>query len=160
MIRSSCPALSTSLQESTSPSLAAEISASDLYGKCRWRDSECPFGDMCNFAHGEHDLRPLPPEGEEILARKFQGNPRPSIAQSDQGSLRTGPPGPGSGMLTAHFARRGLPIAASQCRMEKKIRIGPGKPSSLRSILSVIWAPNAQGLQDRAQVLSSHTHQN
>ncbi|KAK9865115.1 hypothetical protein WJX84_010406 [Apatococcus fuscideae] len=67
----------------------------------KWRDSECPFGDMCNFAHGEHDLRPLPPEGEEILARKFQGNPRPSIAQSDQGSLRTGPPGPGSGGASA-----------------------------------------------------------
>ena len=48
---------------------------------------------MCNFAHGEQDLRPVPPEGEEILARKYQGNPRPPPGEPSQ---RPAPPAPGT----------------------------------------------------------------
>uniref|UniRef100_A0A7R9YWX3 Uncharacterized protein n=1 Tax=Chlamydomonas euryale TaxID=1486919 RepID=A0A7R9YWX3_9CHLO len=29
----------------------------------RWLDGDCRFGDRCNFAHGEHELRQLPPRG-------------------------------------------------------------------------------------------------
>eukprot|EP00955_Chlamydomonas_euryale_P059856 357516-Chlamydomonas_euryale.AAC.16 len=28
-----------------------------------WLDGDCRFGDRCNFAHGEHELRQLPPRG-------------------------------------------------------------------------------------------------
>ncbi len=36
---------------------------------CRWQEGRCTFGDRCNYAHGEAELRPLPPEGYEILER-------------------------------------------------------------------------------------------
>ena len=36
---------------------------------CRWQEGRCTFGERCNYAHGEADLRPLPPEGYEILER-------------------------------------------------------------------------------------------
>jgi hypothetical protein len=29
----------------------------------RWQSGECRFGDMCNFAHGEAELRAAPPRG-------------------------------------------------------------------------------------------------
>jgi hypothetical protein len=29
----------------------------------RWMSGDCRFGDRCNFAHGEHELRSLPPRG-------------------------------------------------------------------------------------------------
>ena len=28
---------------------------------CRWQNGECRFGDRCNFAHGDYELRQLPP---------------------------------------------------------------------------------------------------
>ena len=36
---------------------------------CRWQEGRCTFGERCNYAHGEADLRPLPAEGYEILER-------------------------------------------------------------------------------------------
>lgn len=33
----------------------------------RWLQGDCRFGDRCNFAHGDHELRPLPPrEGDDM----------------------------------------------------------------------------------------------
>lgn len=29
---------------------------------CRWRQGACLEGDLCNFAHGDHELRVLPPD--------------------------------------------------------------------------------------------------
>ena len=31
---------------------------------CRWQNGECRFGDRCNFAHGDDELRQLPPRGD------------------------------------------------------------------------------------------------
>ena len=30
----------------------------------RWQNGECRFGDRCNFAHGDDELRQLPPREE------------------------------------------------------------------------------------------------
>jgi len=32
----------------------------------RWMSGDCRFGDRCNFAHGEHELRSLPPRGDDF----------------------------------------------------------------------------------------------
>ena len=37
---------------------------------CRFMEGTCNFGDRCNYAHGEADLRQLPPEGHKILENK------------------------------------------------------------------------------------------
>jgi hypothetical protein len=29
----------------------------------RWMNGECRFGDRCNFAHGENELRKMPSDG-------------------------------------------------------------------------------------------------
>lgn len=34
-----------------------------LCSRCRWQAGHCRFGDRCNFAHGEEELRALPPKG-------------------------------------------------------------------------------------------------
>lgn len=40
----------------------------------RWLQGECRFGDRCNFAHGDHELRALPPRPEG----GYQGGAGPS----------------------------------------------------------------------------------
>ncbi|BDA44874.1 probable mRNA decay activator protein ZFP36L1 at N-terminal half [Coccomyxa sp. Obi] len=42
----------------------------------KWQEGRCTFGDRCNYAHGEAELRPLPPEGYEILERLDQRRSR------------------------------------------------------------------------------------
>lgn len=32
--------------------------------RCRWQNGECRFGDRCNFAHGDDELRQIPPRVE------------------------------------------------------------------------------------------------
>ena len=41
-----------------------------ITGHCRFAEGHCPFGDRCNYAHGEADLRVLPPEGQQILENR------------------------------------------------------------------------------------------
>ena len=36
----------------------------DGAGPGRWKNGHCRFGERCNFAHGEEELRKLPPRGE------------------------------------------------------------------------------------------------
>ncbi|GBF88122.1 hypothetical protein Rsub_00834 [Raphidocelis subcapitata] len=35
----------------------------------RWANGDCRFGDRCNFAHGEQELRSLPPRGDAGYGR-------------------------------------------------------------------------------------------
>lgn len=49
----------------------------------RWQDGRCTFGDRCNYAHGEAELRPLPPEGYEILERLEQRRGRKDVSWHD-----------------------------------------------------------------------------
>lgn len=53
---------------------------------CRWKEGYCHFGDRCNFAHGEHELRYVPPE----VVSQFEQHKR----IQDQAGL-----GPGGAML-------------------------------------------------------------
>lgn len=38
--------------------------------------SGCSFGDRCNYAHGEQELRPLNQEGQDILAKRAERDAR------------------------------------------------------------------------------------
>lgn len=35
---------------------------------CRWQEGSCTFGDRCHFAHGQQEIRKLPPD----LVRQFE----------------------------------------------------------------------------------------
>ena len=45
----------------------------------RWQDGRCTFGDRCNYAHGEAEMRALPPEGYEILEKREQRRLRQEV---------------------------------------------------------------------------------
>ena len=51
----------------------------ELFPLCRWQEGRCSFGDRCNYAHGEAEMRPLPPEGYEILERLDQRRGRKDV---------------------------------------------------------------------------------
>ncbi len=73
----------------------------------RWQSGECRFGDMCNFAHGEAELRPMPPRGG-------QGGGRGHFDDRGGG----GPAGPGGGGGgCAHLAQIHVPV--STCYTQK-----------------------------------------
>ncbi len=38
----------------------------------RFAEGNCSFGDRCNYAHGEAELRALPAEGQKILDNKYK----------------------------------------------------------------------------------------
>ena len=64
----------------TASSYTSHIRASGRSGLsacCRWKNGHCRFGERCNFAHGEEELRKLPARGNG-----FQG-PGPYGGQSD-----------------------------------------------------------------------------
>lgn len=65
---------------------------------CRWKEGYCHFGDRCNFAHGEHELRYVPPE----VVSQFEQHKR----MQDQAGL-----GPGGPMLPVGPALRPPPPA-------------------------------------------------
>ena len=52
--------------------LSQLIQGSERSYACRYREGRCNYGDRCSYAHGEADLRKLPPEGEQIRARMAQ----------------------------------------------------------------------------------------
>lgn len=56
----------------------------------RWLQGDCRFGDRCNFAHGEHELRALPPR------ENGAGAPAPAAGRGGYGGGRGGR-GPGYG---------------------------------------------------------------
>jgi hypothetical protein len=43
----------------------------------RWMSGDCRFGDRCNFAHGEQELRSLPPRDDFGRGRGGYGAPPP-----------------------------------------------------------------------------------
>lgn len=43
----------------------------------RWMSGDCRFGDRCNFAHGEQELRSLPPRDDFGRGRGGYGGPPP-----------------------------------------------------------------------------------
>lgn len=64
----------------------------------KWKEGYCHFGDRCNFAHGEHELRYVPPE----VVSQFEQHKR----IQDQAGL-----GPGGSMLPVGPAPRPPPPA-------------------------------------------------
>lgn len=68
------------------------------HAECRWKEGYCHFGDRCNFAHGEHELRYVPPE----VVSQFEQHKR----IQDQAGL-----GPGGPMLPVGPAPRPPPPA-------------------------------------------------
>lgn len=48
-------------------------------GARRWQDGMCTFGDRCNYAHGEGELRALAPEGYDILEKREQRRARQEV---------------------------------------------------------------------------------
>ncbi|KAL3157713.1 hypothetical protein ABBQ32_012144 [Trebouxia sp. C0010 RCD-2024] len=64
----------------------------------KWKEGYCHFGDRCNFAHGEHELRYVPPE----VVSQFEQHKR----MQDQAGL-----GPGGPMLPVGPAPRPPPPA-------------------------------------------------
>lgn len=64
----------------------------------KWKEGWCHFGDRCNFAHGEHELRYVPPE----VVSQFEQHKR----MQDQAGL-----GPGGPMIPAGPGPRPPPPA-------------------------------------------------
>eukprot|EP00887_Chlorella_sp_A99_P000051 scaffold16.g51.t1 len=67
----------------------------------RWKNGECRFGDRCNFAHGEDELRTLPPRTPSAGgAGRGRGRGAPAGVQQQGGRLidpAVAAPGSGQG---------------------------------------------------------------
>ena len=66
-----------------------------VLGHRRFQEGTCTFGDKCNYAHGEAELRSLAPEGHEILAKRAErdagmgGSAAPGTSQGGCSGSRT-----------------------------------------------------------------------
>lgn len=56
----------------------------------RWANGECRFGDRCNFAHGEQELRALPPRSEGSYGAGPGGGGPPGGGRGGYGAPRGG----------------------------------------------------------------------
>ena len=50
------------------PAFCLTVSPKQGLPACRWQEGSCTFGDRCHFAHGQQEIRKLPPD----LVRQFE----------------------------------------------------------------------------------------
>ncbi|CAK0782697.1 hypothetical protein CVIRNUC_005892 [Coccomyxa viridis] len=69
----------------------------------RWKNGHCRFGDRCNFAHGEEELRRLPPRGNGYGQGpgSFSGGDFRGAGFEGSGQASMGPAFGGGGMRSA-----------------------------------------------------------
>lgn len=71
----------------------------------RWQNGECRFGDRCNFAHGDDELRQLPPR-QETMGGRGRGRGRGPYGEYREDGYAGGRGG--------HHGGRGHPREGSQ----------------------------------------------
>ncbi|KAK9831995.1 hypothetical protein WJX81_007005 [Elliptochloris bilobata] len=67
----------------------------------KWKEGRCTFGDKCTYAHGDKELRALPPEGFKLMEQR-ERQLKAAEAGAARSPARAGPgpppnPPPGSG---------------------------------------------------------------
>jgi len=79
---------------------------------------DCRFGDRCNFAHGEHELRSLPPRGDDFGRGRgaYGGPPRGGFGGGGRGMGYGGGRGRVSNTLLGN--NRGLVKQEMGCNAE------------------------------------------